>query len=217
MRLLIFVTLAFFSVAIFSQEITGTARVIDGDSIRIADVEIRLHGIDAPEAKQMCKMKGQDWRCGHAATETLSFLLVGATIRCSWTERDQYDRALATCYRKDTNLNEMMVGVGMAFAYQQYSDIYVTQEKTARDANMGLWDSQFVPPWDWRRGVRLAGNESPDSDCPVKGNVNRKGDRIYHVKGWRDHAKVRLKPEGGDTCFQAVLDAELAGFRPAQQ
>ena len=101
MKLLIFVVLVLISAGGFSEEITGPAQVIDGDSIRIADIEIRLHGIDAPEAKQMCKVKGKDWRCGHAATETLSFLLIGAPIRCTWTERDQYDRALATCYRKD--------------------------------------------------------------------------------------------------------------------
>ncbi len=45
------------------------------------------------------------------------------------------------------------------------------------------------------------------------GNVNRKGDRTYHVKGWRDHAKMRLKPEEGDVCYQTVSEAELAGFR----
>ena len=85
--------------------------------------------------------------------------------------------------------------------------------KSAKAEGKGFWDAQFVPPWNWRRGVRLAGNELPDSDCPVKGNVNRKGDRIYHVKGWRDHAKVRLKLEEGDVCFQTVSEAELAGFR----
>ncbi len=85
--------------------------------------------------------------------------------------------------------------------------------KSAKAEGKGFWDAEFVPPWDRRRGVRLAGNELPDIDCPVKGNVNRKGDRIYHMKGWRDHAKVWLKPEEGDKCFQSVLNAELAGFR----
>ncbi len=43
----------------------------------------------------------------------------------------------------------------------------------------------------------------------MKGTVNRKGNKIYHVKGWRDHAKVRLNAEEGDKCFRSVLDAEL--------
>ncbi len=87
------------------------------------------------------------------------------------------------------------------------------QENEARAAKRDLWDAEFIPPWDWRNGARLAGNELPDSDCTVKGNVNREGDQIYHVKGWRDHAKVRLKPQEGDKCFRSVLEAEIAGFR----
>jgi endonuclease YncB( thermonuclease family) len=205
------------SVSLHAEEVTGPAQIIDGDSISIGETEIRLHGIDAPEAKQMCRLKGKDWACGKASTETLSFLLLGHSVRCTWTERDRYDRALATCFRKDTNLNDMMVGVGMALAYRKYSDTYVEQEEAARAANRGLWEAEFIPPWEWRRGVRLAGNELPDIDCPVKGNVNRKGNKIYHVKGWRDHAEVRLKAEEGDQCFQSVFDAEMAGFRPAQQ
>ena len=35
-------------------EITGAARVIDGDTIDIAGERIRLHGIDAPESGQTC-------------------------------------------------------------------------------------------------------------------------------------------------------------------
>ena len=39
----------------YSEEITGYAKVIDGDTIRIKGNKIRLYGIDAPEKNQMCK------------------------------------------------------------------------------------------------------------------------------------------------------------------
>ena len=41
-----------------SQEpkiISGIAKVIDGDTIKIKKNKIRLFGIDAPEMKQICK------------------------------------------------------------------------------------------------------------------------------------------------------------------
>jgi hypothetical protein len=56
-------------------DVTGAARVVDGDTIWIGDTKIRLHGIDAPEAKQSCIMDNQPWRCGEAATEALARLV----------------------------------------------------------------------------------------------------------------------------------------------
>ena len=47
-----------------------------------------------------------------------------------------------------------------------------------RAARRGIWRGRFVPPWDWRRGVRLADAEPPGA-CAIKGNVNRDGERIY--------------------------------------
>ena len=39
------------------SDITGQPRVIDGDTLEIQGQRIRLHGIDAPEGKQLC------WLC----------------------------------------------------------------------------------------------------------------------------------------------------------
>ena len=40
-------------------DISGPARVIDGDSIEIAGERIRIHGIDAPERSQTCLLQGR--------------------------------------------------------------------------------------------------------------------------------------------------------------
>jgi len=196
-----------------AEEIRGPATVIDGDSIRIADTEIRLYGIDAPEGKQSCIQQGEDWACGETATEALQLIVGDADIHCTWKKQDRYERALATCTREGHDIAELMVDNGIALAYRKYSGMYIHDEELAKAERIGLWSGLFIPPWDWRAGVRLPGNELPDIDCPVKGNVNRKGDQIYHVKGWRDHAKVRLNPEEGDKCFQTIARAEAAGFR----
>ena len=42
-------------------DVTGKARVVDGDTIHIGKTKIRLHGLDAPESKQTCTADGKEW------------------------------------------------------------------------------------------------------------------------------------------------------------
>lgn len=132
-------------------EISGRAEILDGDSLKIGELEIRLHGIDAPEGRQRCEIDGHEWACGRSATRALSEMLGRATVRCTWTERDSYKRALATCFKNGQNVNAKLVSHGMALAYTKYSDRYVAEEALARANRSGLWRSNFIPPWAWRR------------------------------------------------------------------
>ena len=48
-----------------------------------------------------------------------------------------------------------MVSQGWALAYRRYLLDYVEQEAEAQAAQRGVWASEFVKPWEWRRGKRL--------------------------------------------------------------
>lgn len=59
------------------QDISGRASVIDGDTIEVRGVRIRLHGIDAPENGQTCRRNGKPWLCGSASAFALDGLVAG--------------------------------------------------------------------------------------------------------------------------------------------
>ncbi len=53
-------------------DVAGTASVIDGDTIEVHGQRIRLHGIDAPESRQLCRLDGKPWQCGKDAANALA-------------------------------------------------------------------------------------------------------------------------------------------------
>ncbi len=58
-----------------------------------------------------------------------------------------------------------MVANGLALAYLRYSLDYVEEEADAREAQRGIWASEFVKPWEWRRGKRIAANDNTPGQC----------------------------------------------------
>jgi endonuclease YncB( thermonuclease family) len=70
-------------------EITGTASVIDGDTIDIHGQRIRLHGIDAPESRQTCVADGEVWRCGQQAALALFDFIGRSPVACQEQGEDR--------------------------------------------------------------------------------------------------------------------------------
>ncbi len=134
-----------------TAELTGIPKIIDGDTIRIGSTRIRLHGIDAPEAKQTCTAGGKEWRCGWEATNALANIVGKHWVSCSKRDVDRYGRVVAVCRAGPINLNAWMVGNGWAVAYRRYSLDYVRDEDKARKAGRGMWGGEFAMPWEWRR------------------------------------------------------------------
>jgi endonuclease YncB( thermonuclease family) len=104
------------------ESISGTPRIVDGDTLVIDGTRIRLHGIDAPEARQTCQRDGLDWLCGQEASKALREYVGEADLRCERLDTDRYGRMVAKCFMPDgTDLGEWMVSSGWALAYRRYS------------------------------------------------------------------------------------------------
>jgi len=124
--------------------------VIDGDTIEIHGQRIRLEGIDAPEADQLCTLGGTKYRCGQKAARALSDFIGQSTVSCIRSGTDRYGRAVATCSRGGQDLGAWLVGKGLALAYRRYSTAYIEEEAAAQAARTGIWAGDFDPPWEWR-------------------------------------------------------------------
>jgi endonuclease YncB( thermonuclease family) len=219
-----------------AEAISGIPRIVDGDTLVIGTTKIRLASIDAPESDQVCLDENHKaWTCGIEARDRLVAHIGNRPIDCAPTGLDTYGRTLVTCTLAEENLNAWMVRQGWALAFVRYSREYVADEEAARAAARGLWSGAFIAPWDWRHRNRqtivlgatsvpvsaqaellapASAAAAPSPQCIIKGNVNRKGERIYFRPGQLDYARVDMsKP--GKRWFCTEQDAQAAGWRPA--
>lgn len=72
----------------------------------------------------------------------------------------------------------------------------------------------ILKPWERRRGKRLAANDNAPDQCRIKGNINAKGERIYHTPGGEWYDRTRIDPAKGERWFCTEAEARDAGWRP---
>ncbi|WP_443136820.1 thermonuclease family protein [Methylobacterium sp. Leaf85] len=185
----------------------------------IHDTKIRLHGIDAPESAQLCQDgAGKDYRCGQAAALALADQIGAATVSCDPRDTDKYSRTVAVCRKGAEDLNEWMVAQGYAIAYRRYSLDYVPAETTAKAIKRGIWAGTFQEPSEWRKAKREGGSEGRQEParadgCTIKGNISRKGEKVFHVPGSRDYDRTRISEKAGERMFCSEDEARAAGWR----
>tara|TARA_B100000579_G_scaffold121541_1_gene97814 strand:+ start:200 stop:706 length:507 start_codon:yes stop_codon:yes gene_type:complete len=158
-----FLLFLFFFIPANSEIISGKALTIDGDTIKIKNKKIRLHGIDAPEIKQLCQRTflsififsfQENYKCGEISKKKLEKYVKNNIIKCKVEGIDRYKRILGTCYKNTININSRMVRNGYAVAYKKYSKKYLSAEREAKREELGLWKGKFDMPWDWRKNVK---------------------------------------------------------------
>lgn len=168
--------------------------VSDGDTLRVrlsgAEIEVRLDGINAPEAGECF------------ADESRAALTVAAggavTVVPSQPDHDQYGRMLAYVSADGVNLNRLLLQQGAAIATSSAHDLlaeFLAVEEDAYGRGVGMW----------ARGVcRTADNPGVyffelQSDAPGRDDDNPNGEivvltseRDVTITGWilRDESSV---------------------------
>jgi hypothetical protein len=55
-----------------------------------------------------------------------------------------------------------------------------------------------------------------NDECNIKGNVNTRGERIYHVPGDRYYDETKIVANHGERWFCSEKEAKAAGWRHAK-
>ena len=145
MKKLIFITIVLLNLntVINANEISGFANITDGDTVKILNNRIRLHGIDAPERNQKCVKKLKEYNCGTVATNALIKKIKKRAVKCMIQgNKDRYNRFIGVCFIEQENLNKWMVRNGYAVAYRRYSKDYILDEEFAKKNILGLFNLQ---------------------------------------------------------------------------
>jgi endonuclease YncB( thermonuclease family) len=152
--------------------LTGSASIIDGDTLEIHGTRIRLWGIDAPESSQLCR--GDDslqYRCGARAANALYDYIARHPVTCEFRALDRYSRTVAVCsmdgadLAERIDLNEWLVRNGWALDWMHYSGgRYAAAMHDAQQAERGIWSGSFIEPWKYRACRKAHGKPGECSD-----------------------------------------------------
>ena len=136
-----------------------------------------------------------------------------APVDCKIINKDRYGRFIAKCFVNGTDINELLVKDGWALAFRKYSPDYASAESHAKREGIGLWQGEFVQPWNWRSGTRLEDEKvQKNNDCLIKGNISSSG-KIYHTPTSPLYARTKINTAKGEGWFCSEAEAEAAGWR----
>lgn len=184
------------------------AVVVNGNTLIIGTKRVYLRGVDAPEMDQLCLVKNIQWACGKQAARELTNKIGGRPINCKVRGVDTVD-----CWANGVNLGSWMVSNGWAAASSRRS-IYTREEQKAKKAKRGIWRSEFVHPWSWRRGLRAdtAATNSEARTCAIKGDITVTGDRIYFMPKHPKYGDVQIDITNNERWFCTKEQAKRAGW-----
>jgi len=119
----------------------------DDDVVQLGGASWRLHGIEFPDAKQVCP---DGWPVGKESRAALQRLTEGARLDCRNTAKDQFSRPVATCLVNGEDLGAILVREGMAWAALRHTWRYALEDWIAWFNGAGLYAHKCEKPAEWR-------------------------------------------------------------------
>ena len=192
--------------------------VIDGDTIRVKDLQsdeifkVRYLGIDTPE------LEGPGYKScfSDQAKEKNEDLVLDQKLILEF-DSDRYDRfgrTLAYVYTLD-EWGEKEVFVNLELSQEGYARFYLDKQNTlhqdelaqavvnAHEDFSGLWGS--------------CGETRFDEKCVIKGNIDRLGQKYYHLPGDKYYSQTEISFLKEDKWLCTIEEAEAKNFQRALQ
>tara|TARA_B100001250_G_C19678786_1_gene734898 strand:- start:456 stop:956 length:501 start_codon:yes stop_codon:yes gene_type:complete len=130
--------------------IKGKAKVVNSDYIKIDKQTIILFGVEAMERPQKCYINNELWPCWESGVRKLEEIVdLGETI-CFVKGKAKMNRVFAICETQNIELNKELIRSGLALARIKQSDLYIDDQRYAKENNLGIWRGKFIEPWKWR-------------------------------------------------------------------
>lgn len=192
--------------------------VIDGDTIRVRDIQndeiftVRYLGIDTPE------LDGPDYEScfSSQAEEKNEDLILDQKLILEFDidRYDQFGRTLAYVYTSDES-GEKETFVNLELLEKGYARFYLDKQNTlyqdelvqaaigAQEDFSGLWGS--------------CGEAQFDGQCVIKGNINRLGQKYYHLPGDKYYSQTEINLLKEDEWLCTIEEAEAKNFQRALQ
>ena len=100
------------------ERLAGRAHVLDGDTIVVSGIHVRLKGVAAPEVAHFGE-PGEPG--GEAAKAFMVELIEGETVVCDLTQERTHGRRVGWCYRGGQDIAEALIAAGLARDCPRYS------------------------------------------------------------------------------------------------
>ena len=138
--------------------------IIDGDTFKVGDRSIRLHGIDAPELAQTC----DGWAAGEAARKALVALRSRAHLRAHPSRRTSTaGQSPSAASQVRTSAKPWFAQAWLTLPIPMHE--FLLQERRARFDGRGIHARRCANPADWRASHRTtasARHPTPSSPAP---------------------------------------------------
>lgn len=161
--------------------VKGYAVALSGSTINVANLNIRLLGIEAPMPGQTCADKyGNPYKCGQEAKVWLQNWLEDKQITCHIVSQIKNKKATGVCFFGQDDVAAVVTNAGWAVAYVKHTDAYVAYEYQANINKRGLWAGKFYKPWDWRKmqNRKIKVEIEDDNDSSILDSITS------GIKGW---------------------------------